>query len=108
MGLSHATGLGRLQAGGLDGEDPTSWSAIERSATTHAKTPWAECRALPLPPVLAGCRWGDLPRSHALATGTDAGAGPTVVDGEGLCLQQRINIQVGAYALISRPPFFLF
>lgn len=95
----------------LTGEDPTSWSAIERSATTHAKhsgRPWQNAGPSTLPPVLAGCRVGDLPRSHALATGTDAGAGPTVVDGEGLCLHQRINTQAGAYALISRPPFFFF
>lgn len=55
MGLSHATWLGRLQAGGHDGDDPTSWSAIKRSAGHMPDT-------LQMPgslrPALAGCDGG--------------------------------------------------
>lgn len=64
MSLSHATRLGRLQAGGRDGDDPASWSAI---------TAYGRCRALSGTRA-AGCDGGggDLPGSHALVTGTHA------------------------------------
>lgn len=113
--VGPGTAWGYLTPLGLGGCRPAALMARTqpagprlREAQQHMPNTLAGCRTLHLSPVLAGCRAGDLPRSHALVTGTDAGAGPTDVDGEGLCLQQRINIQAGAYALISRPPFFFF
>lgn len=59
-------------------------------------------------PRLQDATGGDLPKVACVSDRNRRRSRPTVVDGEGLCLHQRINTQAGgAYALISRPPFFL-
>lgn len=63
---------------------------------------------LSLAPVLQDATGGDFPGSHALVTGTDAEPANCCGRGRAVPAAEDQYSSSGAYALISRPPFFFF